>query len=110
NILNPDKSLLTPGAVHVHDLQATILQALGIDHQRLTYFYQGRHFRLTDVHGHVINDLLTCSFARCHLARNESFRTRAMPLARLISFCVSFLFVALTPGLCMTLAMSLGIS
>jgi Protein of unknown function (DUF1501) len=58
NILDPDKSRFTPGAVHVHDLQATILHQLGIDHERLTYLYQGRHFRLTDVHGHVVNDLL----------------------------------------------------
>jgi uncharacterized protein (DUF1501 family) len=42
--------------VHTHDLQATILHALGIDHTRLTYKYQGRQFRLTDVHGHVMHD------------------------------------------------------
>lgn len=40
--------------VHVHDLQATILAQLGIDHERLTYRYQGRYFRLTDVHGDLI--------------------------------------------------------
>ncbi len=44
--------------VHVHDLQATILHQLGIDHERLTFKYQGRQFRLTDVHGHVVDDLL----------------------------------------------------
>jgi len=44
--------------VHVHDLQATILHQLGIDHQRLTFKYQGRHFRLTDVHGRVVRELL----------------------------------------------------
>ncbi len=44
--------------VHIHDLQATILHLLGFDHERLTYFYQGRYFRLTDVHGHVVNGLL----------------------------------------------------
>jgi hypothetical protein len=44
--------------VHVHDLQATILHCLGFDHERLTYTYQGRQFRLTDVHGNVVNDLL----------------------------------------------------
>lgn len=44
--------------VHVHDIQATILHCLGIDHERLTYRHQGRDFRLTDVHGHVIKDLL----------------------------------------------------
>ncbi|MDB5294512.1 MAG: hypothetical protein JWO31_495 [Phycisphaerales bacterium] len=44
--------------VHVHDLQATILHCLGMDHERLTYRYQGRDFRLTDVHGHVVKDLL----------------------------------------------------
>ncbi|QDV25378.1 DUF1501 domain-containing protein [Aureliella helgolandensis] len=52
----PDK--LTPGAVHIHDLNATILHLLGIDHKRLTYRYQGRDFRLTDVHGHVVHDLI----------------------------------------------------
>jgi uncharacterized protein (DUF1501 family) len=45
--------------VHVHDLQATILHQLGIDHKRLTYRYQGRDFRLTDVHGNVIKELLS---------------------------------------------------
>ena len=44
--------------VHVHDLQATILHCLGFDHERLTYVYQGRQFRLTDVHGHVVKDIL----------------------------------------------------
>jgi len=44
--------------VHVHDLQATILHCLGIDHKRLTYKFQGRHFRLTDVHGEVVTRLL----------------------------------------------------
>ena len=44
--------------VHVHDLQATILHLMGIDHQRLTYKYQGRRFRLTDVHGNVVYDVL----------------------------------------------------
>jgi hypothetical protein len=44
--------------VHIHDLQATILHCLGFDHERLTYTYQGRQFRLTDVHGHVITDIL----------------------------------------------------
>ena len=44
--------------VHVHDLQATILHLLGFDHERLVYRYQGRDFRLTDVHGHVVEGLL----------------------------------------------------
>ena len=44
--------------VHIHDMQATLLAALGIDHKRLTYYYQGRHFRLTDVHGEVVKDIL----------------------------------------------------
>jgi hypothetical protein len=44
--------------VHVHDLQATLLHLLGIDHQRLTYRFQGRDFRLTDVHGHVVQPIL----------------------------------------------------
>jgi hypothetical protein len=57
-VLHPDKSRQTPGAVHVHDLQATILHLLGIDHERLNYFYQGRHFRLTDAHGFVVKELL----------------------------------------------------
>jgi hypothetical protein len=44
--------------VHVHDLQATILYLLGFDHERLTYRFQGRDFRLTDVHGQVVKGLL----------------------------------------------------
>ncbi|MCA9119621.1 MAG: DUF1501 domain-containing protein [Planctomycetaceae bacterium] len=44
--------------VHVHDLNATVLHCLGIDHERLTYRFQGRDFRLTDVEGHVVKGLL----------------------------------------------------
>jgi hypothetical protein len=44
--------------VHVHDLHATVLHLLGLDHERLTYRYAGRDFRLTDVHGRVIQDLI----------------------------------------------------
>ncbi|MCA9101454.1 MAG: DUF1501 domain-containing protein, partial [Planctomycetales bacterium] len=44
--------------VHVHDLQATILDQLGLDHERLTYRFQGRDFRLTDVAGRVVGKLL----------------------------------------------------
>lgn len=44
--------------VHVHDFQATLLHLLGIDHKRLTYKFQGRHFRLTDVHGQVVQGVL----------------------------------------------------
>ncbi len=42
----------------VHDLQATILHLLGIDHKKLTYRFQGRDFRLTDVHGEVVRGIL----------------------------------------------------
>ncbi len=45
--------------MHVHDLQATIMNQMGIDHTKFTYKHQGRRFRLTDVAGHVINDILT---------------------------------------------------
>ena len=48
----------TRDKVHVHDLHATVLQALGFDHTKLTYRFQGRDFRLTDVHGEVIDKLL----------------------------------------------------
>jgi hypothetical protein len=44
--------------VHVHDFQATMLHLLGIDHERLTYKHQGRYYRLTDVHGNVVNEIL----------------------------------------------------
>src|SRR3954462_8043255 len=59
NPISPTKGVFTPGAVHVHDLQATILHLLGVDHAQLTFKYQGRHYRLTDVHGHVVNDILS---------------------------------------------------
>ncbi len=60
NVLQPqpNKETWTPGTMHIHDLNATILHQLGIDHRRLTYRYQGRDFRLTDVHGHVIKDII----------------------------------------------------
>ncbi len=49
---------ITQNPVHVHDFQATMLHLLGVDHERLTYKLQGRRFRLTDVHGHVVKDIL----------------------------------------------------
>jgi len=49
---------ITENPVHVHDLQATILHTLGIDHTKLTFKYQGRAFKLTDVHGNVVKPLL----------------------------------------------------
>jgi len=49
---------VTDGAVHVHDLHATILHQLGFDHERLTHRFQGRDFRLTDVHGRVVREVL----------------------------------------------------
>jgi hypothetical protein len=59
NPISPTKHAAAPGAVHVHDLQATMLHLLGIDHTQLTFKYQGRHYRLTDVHGHVVTDILS---------------------------------------------------
>jgi hypothetical protein len=53
NIVTPEQK------VHVHDLNATILHLMGIDHLRLTFPYQGRDFRLTDVHGNVVTDVLS---------------------------------------------------
>lgn len=49
---------ITDKPVHVHDLNATLLHLLGIDHERLTYRYQGRDFRLTDVEGHLVKEIL----------------------------------------------------
>ncbi|MEZ6048890.1 MAG: DUF1501 domain-containing protein [Planctomycetaceae bacterium] len=44
--------------VHVNDLHATMLHLLGVDHKKLTFFYQGRKFRLTDIAGEVVHDIL----------------------------------------------------
>jgi arylsulfatase A-like enzyme len=44
--------------VHVHDLHATLLHLMGIDHEKLTFRYSGRDFRLTDVHGRVVHEIL----------------------------------------------------
>jgi Protein of unknown function (DUF1501) len=49
---------ITRDPVHVHDLNATILHCMGVDHTRLIYNFQGREFRLKDVHGNVLNKLL----------------------------------------------------
>jgi len=49
---------ITENPVHIHDLNATLLHQLGIDHERLTFRYQGRDFRLTDVHGNIVHDIL----------------------------------------------------
>jgi uncharacterized protein (DUF1501 family) len=57
-ISKPDKDGKTPDAVHVHDFHATILHQLGIDHTKLTHTFQGRRFRITDVHGRVMKELL----------------------------------------------------
>ena len=45
--------------VEVHDIHATMLHCLGVDHTKLTYRFQGRHYRLTDVHGRVIHPILS---------------------------------------------------
>ncbi|MBL7008210.1 MAG: DUF1501 domain-containing protein, partial [Planctomycetes bacterium] len=49
---------ITEDPVHVHDLNATVMHCLGIDHKRLTARFQGRDFRLTDVHGEVVEAIL----------------------------------------------------
>jgi arylsulfatase A-like enzyme len=49
---------ITQDPVHVHDLQATILHLLGLDHTKLTYHHQGRDYRLTDVHGELVHKIL----------------------------------------------------
>ena len=49
---------ITADPVHIHDMQATIMHMMGIDHTKLTFRYQGRQFRLTDVHGHVVKGIL----------------------------------------------------
>ena len=49
---------VTENPVHIHDLNATLMHLMGIDHERLTYRFQGRDFRLTDVHGNVVKDIL----------------------------------------------------
>ncbi|MBK1834141.1 DUF1501 domain-containing protein [Roseibacillus ishigakijimensis] len=56
--ISPTKHHYTIDATHVHDLQATILHLMGIDHTALTYKFQGRRFRLTDVHGKVVEPIL----------------------------------------------------
>jgi|TARA_Y200000002_G_C22634113_1_gene643849 hypothetical protein len=50
---------ITEDPVHVHDLNATIMHLLGVDHKKLTYRFQGRDFRLTDIHGHIIKKILS---------------------------------------------------
>ncbi|MGJ8725677.1 MAG: DUF1501 domain-containing protein [Roseibacillus sp.] len=56
--ISPTKHHYTEDAVHIHDLQATMLHLLGIDHTALTYKFQGRRFRLTDVHGDIVKPIL----------------------------------------------------
>ena len=58
NFMGATKHKYKRGAVHVHDFQATVMDLLGIDHERLSFKYQGRSFRLTDVHGHVVKDII----------------------------------------------------
>jgi hypothetical protein len=45
--------------MHVHDFHATLMHQMGIDHEQLTYRYQGRRFRLTDVHGQVVREIVS---------------------------------------------------
>ena len=51
----------TENVFHVHDLHATILHLMGLDHERLTWRHAGRDFRLTDVHGRVVHEILSHS-------------------------------------------------
>ncbi len=57
-VLEQERHQAVKDRVHVHDLHATMLNQLGFDHEKLTYRYSGRDFRLTDVHGEIIHDLL----------------------------------------------------
>jgi len=57
-LTNLSASNTHPDAVHVHDLHATMMQLLGIDHERLTFKYQGRRYRLTDIHGQAVSSLM----------------------------------------------------
>jgi hypothetical protein len=50
---------VTENPVHIHDLNATILHCLGVNHEKLTYKFQGRDFRLTDIHGKVVKGILS---------------------------------------------------
>ena len=50
--------LILENPVHTHDLNATVLHLLGLDHERLTFRYQGRDFRLTDVHGELLGGIM----------------------------------------------------
>ena len=59
NAISPDKGQFTPGAVHVHDLAGDDPAPAGHRPHALTFQFQGRRFRLTDVHGHVVKDILT---------------------------------------------------
>ena len=52
-------NLVASDEVHVHDLHATILHLMGLDHERLTYRFGGRDFRLTDVHGRVVSEIIS---------------------------------------------------
>ena len=54
----PSKEKWIPGTMHIHDLNATILHLLGVDHEQLTYRFNGRDYRLTDVYGNVILDII----------------------------------------------------
>ncbi len=49
---------IVENGVHVHNLNATVLHLLGLDHERLIYRYEGREFRLTDLHGHIVKEIL----------------------------------------------------
>ena len=55
---DPVHYLGNPDGVHIHDFHTTMLHLLGIDHERLTYKFQGRRYRLTDVHGKLVKGLL----------------------------------------------------
>ena len=53
-----DRYYAVENKVHFHDLHATILHLMGIEHQQLTFRYSGRDFRLTDIHGEIVDDLV----------------------------------------------------
>ena len=54
--------VITLKRIHVHDFHATLLAFLGIDHEELTFQFAGRDFRLTDVHGRVVNEIFFLDF------------------------------------------------
>ena len=96
--------------VHMHDLHATILHLLGLDHEKLTYRYSGRDFRLTDVYGRVVNEILAVKRQAAPIWIETLFGPSPRAFRLILASCVIQMLPVISPRLSTILSGATAIS